>query len=250
MDTERLGDSDGVCDLDHAPPTELVGDEVLGNPPGGIGGRPIHLGGIFAGEGSSSVSSPPTVGIGDDLPASEPGVAGGSSDHELLAWVDDVLGVFEPLGVNDMLYDVLDEVGADGLVGDVGVVLGRDQHGVHPDGLDALGGGLVLHSHLHLPVGAQPLHDLLVAALLKPVDQLVGDGVGEGHQVLALVASIADHEALVTRPDVLGRLVDVDGVGDLGRLPVDGDDDRGGPVIHAWVYPIMYQHQQIRSPRP
>src|SRR3712207_8734117 len=40
----RVGDADGVGDLDHAPPGEARGDQVLGDPAGCVGARAIDLG--------------------------------------------------------------------------------------------------------------------------------------------------------------------------------------------------------------
>jgi hypothetical protein len=209
MDTQRPGNANSIGHLHHAPPAELIGNQVLGDPPGSIGSRPIDLGWVLAREGTSTMSSPASISIRNDLPSCEAGVSRGPANHELLAWVENILGSVEPLGIDDMLDYVLGEVGSDSLVGDVGVVLGRDKHRVHADGLDPLLGGFVLDRHLHLPIGAEPVNDLFVAALLQSVDQLVGERMGERHQLLTLIGGITDHKALITSTNLLGGLIDV-----------------------------------------
>ena len=46
-------------------------DEGLGDPAGGVGCGPVHLGEVLAGEGASTVGAPPAVRVHDDLPARE-----------------------------------------------------------------------------------------------------------------------------------------------------------------------------------
>ena len=89
---ERLGNPDGVGDLDQTPPAQSGSHQALSNPSGSVGRAPVHLGAVLPGESSSSVSSPPPVGVHDDLPAGQPGVPQGASDDEVAAGVDVVIG--------------------------------------------------------------------------------------------------------------------------------------------------------------
>src|SRR5690606_41671247 len=51
VDAHRVGHADGVGDVHLAPAGEASGDDVLGHPPGGVGGGAVHRGGGLAGEG-------------------------------------------------------------------------------------------------------------------------------------------------------------------------------------------------------
>ena len=81
-DGERLGDTDGVRELDEASSGEAGVDERLCDPSGGVGGGSVDLGPVLSGEGSSSVGSPSSVGVDNDLSASQSGVSLRSSDNE------------------------------------------------------------------------------------------------------------------------------------------------------------------------
>lgn len=65
--------------------SKLGSDDGLGDPAGGVGGRSVDLGGIFAGEGSTTVRTPTTIGIDDDLAASSTGVTLRTTNDEA-AW--------------------------------------------------------------------------------------------------------------------------------------------------------------------
>ena len=156
-DGEWLGHSNGVGDLHQAPSAQPGGHEALGHPPGGVGGTPVHLGGVLAREGPASVSAPPAVGVHDDLPAGQPGVTHRAADDEVPTRVDVVLGLLVEvlLGdgrVDDLLHDVLPE----GLEGDFLAVLAGHHDGVDPDGDAGSVLKLVLGGDLGLAVRAGP----------------------------------------------------------------------------------------------
>ena len=69
VDTEGLGDSDSVRKLDESSSSETSGDERLGDPSSGVGGRSVDLGEILSGESTTSVSTPSTVSVDNDLSA-------------------------------------------------------------------------------------------------------------------------------------------------------------------------------------
>ena len=79
------------------------------------------------------------IAVDDDLAAGEAGVAVGTTDDELAGRVDvHVVAVVGELLRDDWPDDLLDEIRADlGVTVDAVVVLGRDQHGLQRDGLDA-----------------------------------------------------------------------------------------------------------------
>jgi hypothetical protein len=61
--------------LDEAPPADAGLDQGLGDPSGGVGGRPVDLGVVLAGECAATVSAPAAVGVDDDLAAGQAGIA-------------------------------------------------------------------------------------------------------------------------------------------------------------------------------
>lgn len=233
MDAQRLGNTDAVCYLDHGSATETVGHQVLGDPASGVSGRSVDFGGVFSGEGSSSVSSPSSVSITDNFSAGESSISVGSSDDEDVAGVKDVSGVDEPFFGDGHFDHIIEEILSDLLVGHVGVVLARDQDGVDSFGLDVGAFAFVLDCDLDFGVGSHPGHYLLPAALFNASDESAGKIVGEGHEGGSLVAGVSNHQSLVSGSDFLVGLVNMDALGDVWRLFVDGHDDGGSLVVHA-----------------
>ena len=82
VDGERLSDTNGVRELDEGAASEASLHEGLGDPTGGICGRPVDLGEVLAGEGTTTVGTPATVGVDDDLAASDTGVTLGTTNDE------------------------------------------------------------------------------------------------------------------------------------------------------------------------
>ena len=72
VDADRLGDADGVGELDLAALGQAGGDDVLGDVAGHVGGRAVDLGGVLAAEGAAAVAAPAAVGVDDDLAAGQP----------------------------------------------------------------------------------------------------------------------------------------------------------------------------------
>ena len=177
------------------------------------------------------MSSPSSIGVNDDLASSEAGVSVGSPNDESPrgVQVEDGL-IVKVLCRDDGLDDVLEEVGADLVVGHVGIVLGGDE-----DGVDSLGeegsrvGGvaLVLDGDLGLSVGPEPRADSVLPNLGELVANLGGEDVGEGHQLGGLVSGIAKHMSLVSSSELLERLGvhAVDALSDVGRLLLNVDED-------------------------
>ncbi len=75
VDADRLGDADGVGELDLAPLGQAGGDDVLGDVAGHVGGRAVDLGGVLAAEGAAAVPAHAAVGVHDDLAAGHARVA-------------------------------------------------------------------------------------------------------------------------------------------------------------------------------
>ena len=83
VDGERLGDTNGVRELDEGASRKAGSDQGLGDPAPDVRGRAIDLGEILAGEGTATVGAPTAIGVDNDLAASETGVAlGATNDPE------------------------------------------------------------------------------------------------------------------------------------------------------------------------
>lgn len=60
-------------------PAESSFDETFGYPSGCVGGGPVHLGVVLAGEGATAVSAPTAICVDNDLPAGQTGVSHGAT---------------------------------------------------------------------------------------------------------------------------------------------------------------------------
>ncbi len=241
----RPGHADGVGQLHLALVGQPRGHHVLGHPPGGVGGGAVHLGGVLAGEGAAAVGRGAAVCIHDDFPSREAGVPLGPAHHKAAGGVDQDAGVpVQQGGGNGGLHHQFDHVGANLLQGGLGGVLGGEHHRVHPDGPAVRA---VLHSDLALAVGPQVVHQLVLAHLGEPLGQLVGQGDGQGHQLLRLPAGVAEHHALVPRavvqavvqPALLGLQGLVHAQSDVGGLLVNVGDDSAGVAVKAVLGPVV-----------
>mmetsp|Transcript_105698 Transcript_105698/g.227848 ORF Transcript_105698/g.227848 Transcript_105698/m.227848 type:complete len:405 (-) Transcript_105698:20-1234(-) len=235
VDEDRQGvvHTDRIGQLHKHSVAEAGGDHRLSSPAGGIGGRAIHLGGVLAREGTTSVSAPATIGVDNDLAASEAGVTVRSANNETARGVKVVDGlVVQVLGGHNRSDDVFHELGADIVVGDVLAVLGGNNHGVHALGNRATVHHLVLAGDLGLSVGAHPRAGAVLADLGQLGAERGGQLVGEGHESLCFVGGISEHDSLITSTNVLELHV-VDRLSDIGGLLLDGDDNVAGSVIHT-----------------
>ena len=233
-DGEGVRDTDGVRDLHEGAVGEAGGDERLGDPPGGVGSRAIDLGGVLAGEGTTTVGAPTTIGIDDDLTASETGVTLGTTDDEPAGGVEMVDGlVVEKVGGDAGLDDLPHEALADLVVGHVLIVLDGDDDGVDAEGDEGAVLVPVLDGHLGLGVGAHPGEEALVPGLGHPLAEAGGKDVGHGHELGGLVGGIAEHVALITGTEVVIGTADVHTLSNVGALLLDGNEDVAGLVVET-----------------
>src|SRR5207253_6037618 len=142
---------------------------------------------------TAAMPSVAAVRVDDDLASGETGVAHRSADRERAGPVHQVLRLrVEPRADDGRPYDLLADLVAETLVIDAGVVLRRDDDGVHALG-DALG---VLDGHLGLPVGSQ----IRKRAVLASLRELPRDGVSERdaewHQLRGLEPREPAHHSL------------------------------------------------------
>ena len=183
----------------------------------------------------------PAVGVHDDLASGEAGVGVRAAELEL------------PGGVGQDLVAVLGELaGTSGAItwsrrsgrssvsrSIFGAVLGGDEDGLEADGAAVL----VVEGDLGLAVGAQVRQHAGLAHLGQALRQPVGQPDRHRHQVVGLVAGVAEHHALVAGAlsveDVLSARAGpyleggVDALGDVGRLGADGDRDPAGLAVEA-----------------
>ena len=153
-DGNRLGNADGISQLQLALVGQTGGNQVLGNVAGIVSAGAVHLGGILAGESAAAVSAHAAVGVVDDLTAGEAAVAHGAADDEATGGVDEDLAVLlvEVAGrfedrTDDFLLHGLDDV----FLRSLGGMLGGNDHVVDAHGLAVH----VFEGHLRLAVGAE-----------------------------------------------------------------------------------------------
>ena len=129
--------------------------------------------------------------------------------------------------LDDLLNDRLPQIGD----GDLRGMLRRDDDGIEP--LDCAG-LVIFHGDLALAVGPQPGEAAALAGRCQRPGEHMGIFDGRGHQRLRLVASKAEHHALVPgagrRSVVKGA---VDAHGDIAGLLVDGCQYGAGLAVEA-----------------
>lgn len=81
-DRERLGNTNGVGELNEGSASEASVDEGLGDPTGEVGSGAIDLGVVLSRESTTTVGTPSTVGVNDNLAASETSVTLRTTDDE------------------------------------------------------------------------------------------------------------------------------------------------------------------------
>ncbi len=135
---------------------------------------------------------------------------------------------------------VLDQIGLDQRLGiEARLMLGRDQHGAQRTRHAVL----VVDGDLRLPVGPQVREDPRLADLREAVREAVRQPDRQRHEVVGLVARVAEHHPLVTGAlaveEVLAGGADagleggVDALRDVGRLRVDRGHHTAGVAVEA-----------------
>ena len=211
MDTEGVCNTNCVGNLDESTVAEIGGDEGFGDPSGSVCCATVNLSWVLSGEGSTSVSAPSSVCVDDDLTASKTGISVWATTGEASTWVEMVDGVLiKVLCGDDWGDDLFLELGLEVLKGDIWAVLGRDEDGVDTEWGELSVLVFILDGDLGFAVWADPWAGAILADLSELVAELGGEAVGKRHEVLAFVASIAEHVSLITSSDVFDVFVDVD----------------------------------------
>ena len=242
VDVERqgLGNTNSVGELDKGTASKSGGDERLGNPAANVGSGAVDLGVVLSGESTTTVGTPTTVGVDNDLTASKTSITLGTANDEAARGLDVVDGaVVKELSRDDLLDDLLLDDSAELLGGHIIAVLGRDDNGVHTQGLDGTVVMSILNGDLGLGVGTEPRDGAVVAGSGHGSVQLVGEDEGEGKEFRGLVGGITEHDTLVTSTELLKRLFVVETLSNIGRLLLNGNQDVAGLVVKTFLGVIV-----------
>lgn len=221
---ERLGNTNGIGNLNNAAASKPVGHDALGSLSNDVCAAPVHLCRILAREGTTTMSSPATIGVNDDLAAGEAGVTMWAADDEAAGWVEMEDGFFiEVLFRDDRLDDMLLKISSNLIIGDGLIVLGRDEDGVNADGNHGTTIISILNSDLCLAVGSEPRTGAILADLGETGTELGGKNMTQGHQFRGFVRSITKHVTLVTGSNLLGAFgeVSMHALSNVRRLLLD-----------------------------
>ena len=228
-DRHRLGDTNGICQLDLAFVCQICRDNILGDIAGHIGGGAVDLGRVLARIAAAAVTAHPPVGIDDDLPSGKPGIGLGAPSDEPtrgIYVVHDTLRVQELSG-DDVKDHLLDDILPQLLERDVGAVLCGYHNGVHPSRLTIH----ILHGHLGFPIRAEVVQDIFLSHLGQSATELMGQHDWHGHHLRGLPGRISEHQPLIAGP------LNIHPQRDIRRLFLDGCDHRAGFIVEAVLGP-------------
>jgi hypothetical protein len=138
-------------------------------------------------------------------------------------------------GLDDLLLDLLAEL----LSGDIRRVLGRDDDGVDTLGNNGTAVLLVLNGDLGLGVRAEPWQRAVTTGSRHGSVQLVGEEKSEREELGGLVGGITEHDTLVTSTELLESLIVVETLSDIRGLLLNGDEKVAGLVVKALVRVIV-----------
>ncbi len=119
---------------------------------------------------------------------------------------------------------MLDDVLLNLVMFDLGVMLGGNDHGVHPHWLSDL---FIFDRDLRFSIGAQVFENPLFAHFGQAHCQLMGQHDGQGHQLCRFLAGEPHHHALVPCP------ARIHAHRNIGTLLIDGREHRAGLGIEA-----------------
>ena len=241
-----MGHADGIGYLKLTALGQPCGDDVFCHPASRIGTGTVYLGGVLPGEGPAAVRDHAAVGIDHDLASGHAGITHRPANYKTPRTVDKIVGLLvQHVRRNHLAHDLLDDIGLDLLLGDLGSVLGGDHHRVYSRRLAIA----VFYRHLRLAIRAQIGQCAVPAHRCQTLHQTMGEHNGHGHQLRGLGAGIAEHHALVSGPHALDFLIAhlaqlgllglVHAQGDIRRLLFDRRDHTTGVVVKAIVRAII-----------
>ena len=139
--------------------------------------------------------------------------------------------VVEILGRDSLLDDLIENLFAEELGGDVVAVLSRDDNGVDTNGDDGTVVVLVLNGDLGLGVGTEPRETTITASGRHGGVQLVGEQQGKREELRGFVGGISEHDTLITGTKIFEALVELETLRNIGRLLLNGDSKMEGLVV-------------------
>jgi len=233
-DGERVGNTNSVGNLNQHAIAKLLSNQRFGNPPGSIGSGSVYLGGILSGESTTTMSSPTTISIDDNLTTSQASITLGPSDYETARGIKMENGFrIQILSRDDVADDMLHQVGTDGLIVHIGVMLDGNHNSVNSLGDDGSVVVFVFNGDLGLGIRANPAANTVLPDVGQSLAKLGGQHVGQGHELLSFIGGIAEHKTLITSTNILVLLAFVNTLGNIGALLLNGNKDVAGLVIKA-----------------
>src|SRR5262245_21087076 len=231
IDRQRLGNADGIGELDGAAPGKAGGDDILGKIAGSIGGRAVDLGRVLAGEGATAMRGSAAVSVDNDLAPGQPAIAIRTANIEFTGGIDVPHGVRgDPVawqcGTNIRINDLEDVLRCEILM----KMLVRHDNLGHVGRLAVA----ILHRHLAFGIGAEldRLAPAGTAGLAQGLEDLMGIVDRSRHELRRLVAGIAEHDSLVAGADILVAQC-VNALGNVRRLAVQQHLDRRALPMEA-----------------
>nr|DAY97717.1 MAG TPA: hypothetical protein [Caudoviricetes sp.] len=187
----RLGNTNGIGQLDFTSVSILLANDVLCNVAGGIGSTPIHLCRVFAGEGTATVTAHTAVGIGDDFSSSQTRVRKRRTHHETPSRIDQLFKVgIQTIVLGCSLHDRFHN-GANILNGRTLQMLGTDKEGGDP-------AAFIIIGNLALGIGEQNR----TAYFPEKLQCVCRYRIGNRQHFRGLVCGIAEHHALISRSGI------------------------------------------------
>ena len=147
--------------------------------------------------------------------------------------------VIEVLLRDDLLDNLLLDLLAELLGGDVRAMLSRHNDGVDTERDHSAVVVCVLDSDLSLGVGSQPWQSTILAGLGHGRVQLVGEEDGQRKELGSLVGGISEHDTLVTSTELLESLLVVETLSNVGRLLLNSNEDVACLVVEALLRGVV-----------
>ena len=222
IDRQRLGNADGIGQLNRATIGQTGGNNVFGNIASGIGGGAVYLGRIFAGKGATAMRRGTTISVDDNLAPSQAGIPIGAADDKTAGRINIKFILLAHPALRQHFFDIRANQFAYLGHRDVFGMLRGDHNRRRPYRLAVL----VLQGDLALGVGPELRPPARMPVLGHALQDHVGILDRRRHQLVGLVAGVAEHDALIAGAEIFVA-AGVDTLGDVARLAVQADLDRG-----------------------
>ena len=237
-DGHRGSHADSISKLHFGTLCQAGSHDILCHITGSISAGAVNLRWILAGESAAAMTSHAAIGINNNLAPCQAAVTLRAADNELAGRVDEILGLLaKKLGRNNSIDDMLNQILANLVKGDVLIMLGGDNNGINSYRLAVLIG----NSYLSLAIRAEIRQGAVLAHLGQAACQTMCQRDWQRQELRRLIGSIAEHHALVTGTGSL-CLVQitfpclqslVNALGNIRRLLIQGNQNTAGISIKA-----------------